>query len=356
MIKVVLVFGGDSLEHEVSIESAISMAENINKQKYLLSAVYITRSDQYIKLSDIQNKGMIIDLVNKYNHDIPNKAETSITSYITYLKSFDVIFSLLHGNKGENGTMQGLFEMIDIPYVGSGVQSSSITINKELTRHLLSIYHIKTVPFISVDYQFFRKNKLKVINDIIKRFVYPIFVKPSNLGSSIGVYKVFNLVELSQSIDKAFLLSNKIILEEAIIGHELSVAIIESTSSNRSDGLIVSVPGEVECPGIFYDYKMKYINKNLVKFNIPARLPNNYITEISNISRRIFYLLGCRSMARIDFFLEKNTREVLFSEINTIPGFTSTSLYQQLLAASDIDFGTLFDKMIKNTLSCHNKK
>ena len=357
-LSIGLVFGGTSAEHEVSIKSAISIIKNLNLSKYLLIPIYIdVRGNwNFIDLLESSNKEDLVLHIQKSIDYIKNRSKGhSITSHVINcdkLKQLvDVIFPIVHGKTSEDGVMQGFFELLDLPYVNSNILSSSITMDKEFTKVLLKEKGIQVAPYISIkEYQY--ENKKKDLIDYIKKnFSYPLFIKPSNCGSSIGITKVVDNNDLETSIINAFKYDNKILIEQGIDAKEIEISVLENIEDYGQP--IVSMPGRLIPNDEFYSYKAKYIMKNGAEFEIPAKLDKNLLDNIRDQAKEIFKILECNCLARIDFFLENNTNKLFFNEINTLPGFTEISLYPKLLGNYGIKYTDLIDKLIALSLKKH---
>ena len=357
-INVGVVFGGISAEHEVSIKSAISIIQNINLNKYLLTPIYIDIRGNwnFIDLLKNSNKTSLIPHIQKSINYIKSQSKTNNkTSHVINcdkLKQLiDVFFPIVHGKTGEDGTMQGFFELLDIPYVNSNILSSSMTMDKELTKILLKEKGIQVAPYISIkEYQYDNKKK-DLMDHIKKNFSYPLFVKPSNCGSSIGITKVIDSNGLEKSIINAFKYDNKILIEQGIDAKEIEISVLENIEDY--DQPIVSMPGRLIPNDEFYSYKAKYIMKDGAEFELPAKLDEDLSGSIREQAKEIFKILECNCLARIDFFLENNTNKLFFNEINTLPGFTEISLYPKLLGYYGIKYTDLIDKLIALSLKKH---
>ncbi len=359
-IGVGILFGGKSVEHEISIISAISIIKHLDYTKYIVIPIYI----------DINGKWHLLDLNSLHGNEGAShikrevkkiQSNSSINenfNIINYIcsnednKKLDVIFPILHGTLGEDGAMQGLLELLEIPYISAGILSSAIAMDKEIARKLVQQYGINTAPFMSIkEYEYHAVNRDEILKKILTKFCFPLFVKPSNCGSSIGINKVKNATELEKAISEAFKYDQKILIEWGIIGREIEVSVLENI--NNYDNPIVSYPGELIPNDEFYTYKAKYIMKGGAKFEIPAKLSNSVENSIRKKAGDIFKILECNCLARIDFLIENKTNQVFFSEINTLPGFTEISLYPKLLEHYGIGYTELLDKLINLAIKKH---
>ena len=339
-MKVGVLFGGKSTEHDVSIVSGTSILNEINKDKYDVYAIYISKEGLFYEYKPKEYKKLLI------NEEIDNIYP--IDNIINYLKEMDVILPVLHGLYGEDGTIQGLLELIGIPYVGCHVLASSLCMDKVYTKKLLKSINIPVTKdmylqkdgnkyiYIDEDFNYNYLSSEELIELVSKIIKFPLFIKPSNSGSSVGVHKTdkSNFIEY---LDDAFKYDDKVLLEEEIIGREVECAIL----GNKE--LIVSHLGEV-LKSDYYDYDSKYISS--VKTSIPANISDDLSDEIRSMARKAYYACDCKGLSRIDFFIENNTSKIYLNEINTLPGFTSISMYPKLMEEIGISYSELIDKLI----------
>lgn len=303
MKKVLLIYGGNSPEHDVSIKSAQAIKENIDKKKYILDSIYITKNNEWL-----------------YNNN-------KLDNIINFINKYDIVFPIIHGINGEDGKLQGMLELFNIKYVGSDYGSSYICMDKIRTKEILSNYDIPMLP-----YQLYEKN----IN-----IDYPVIIKPSNGGSSIGISIANNKKELNKSIKEAMKYDKKILIEKYINNPiELECAVLQDKNK-----LIVEI-GQINHNSTFYDYKTKYEN-DLICTNLIPDIPDEIKKELINYSKKIFNILGLKGLARIDFFYYEN--KIYLNEINTLPGFTNISMYPMLLINHGISYSSLLTKLIDNT-------
>jgi D-alanine-D-alanine ligase len=299
-LKIGVLFGGKSAEHEVSLESAKNILKALNRKKYQV---------------------------------IPKKIGKDGKFNIEALKDFDVIFPVLHGPYGEDGSMQGVFKIIGIPFVGPSVLGSAVSMDKEVMKRLLERAQIPIGEFLA-----FQKGEEISFKNISRKLGLPLFIKPANLGSSVGIHKVKNETEFKKGIKGAFLYDSKIIIEKNIKGREIECSVL------GNENPIASIPGEIIPNADFYSYNSKYLdNKSICK--IPAELPQKVIQKIQNLAVKSFKILDCEGMGRVDFFLREDG-EILVNELNTIPGFTAISMYPKMWEASGLSLSKLLDKLI----------
>lgn len=342
--QVVLIFGGRSAEHEISISSAKNIYSALDKNKYEVDPIYISKSGHWFSgpetldiLTSLPNQKSISTLV-------PTNPQSLIPNLITNAQSLitpqTVVFPVLHGPFGEDGTIQGWLKLLNIPFVGAGVLGSAIGMDKDVQKRLLQHAHIPVAKFDVIT-----SNQQPAPSN----FTYPIFVKPANLGSSVGISKVKNEKELCAAIKKAFQYDSKILIEEYLPGREIEVSVLGNEKP------IASLPGEIITNHEFYDYDAKYIDENGAKLKIPAGLPKNLVKQFQQLAIKTFQTLECRGLARVDFFLTKDNK-IYVNEINTIPGFTNSSMYPKIWEASGITQGNLLDKLISLALDRFNKE
>ena len=342
--KVLVFFGGMSTEHEVSRMSCASVLKNINKEKYDIGVIGIDKDGSFLEYI-----GKYEDIVN----DNWNKDTRNIVDLIGYIKGYDVAYPVLHGLYGEDGTIQGLFELLKIPYVGPKVLASSVAMDKVYTKIVYDKARIKQVPSVYLKVE---KNKLllvddnfneiddkgEIINKIEKKIGYPAFVKPSNSGSSVGVSKARNKEELISSINKAKKYDRKILVEKGINARELECAVLEQNGEFKA-----SVVGEILPAGEFYSYESKYEDENS-GLAIPADIDEKIANYIRETAIKAFKSIDANGLSRVDFFLDKDTGEIYLNEINTLPGFTNISMYPKLWEKTGIKYSNIIDILIEN--------
>lgn len=349
-IKLAVIFGGISTEHEVSIVSGTSVIENLDKNKYEIYPIYITKDgnwNKYVKpINEIETL--------KIDEKITNIEE--IQDVIGYLKQMDVIFPVLHGIGGEDGSIQGLFELIKVPYVGCGILASSVGMDKVYTKLIFEKANIKQAK-----YEYIKKSKDgyvyiqrqfnevsctldEICNIVDKNLKYPIFIKPSNSGSSVGINKAKNKEELKKAIEYAEQFDTKILIEEGINAKEIECAVL------GNEEVIASCAGEILPAEEFYSFNAKYTN-NESKTIIPANIDDKTQNKIRNLAIKAFKSIDGKGLSRVDFFVENNTNEIYINEINTMPGFTKISMYPKLFDNSGITYKELLDRLINLALT-----
>ena len=360
-IKVGILFGGKSGEHEVSFCSAYSVIKTINPEKYEAIPIGITKNGYWLSPEEsrralltgrIEGQEIICweSKTDEHQFIIISKKNNEIN--YSFLEKLDVIFPVLHGPYGEDGTIQGLLELIDIPYVGSGVVASSLSMDKELMKKIFQQAGLPNTRWMMIKRKRWSTEPEKILTEIEKELCFPLFVKPTNLGSSVGISKVGKRDELASAINIATAYDRKIIIEEGV---EDNIEVECSVLGN--DEPEVSVVGEVKPAGKYYDYDSKYIDEN-TQLIIPAGIPNKIAKQIQNISKLAFLAIDAAGFARVDFLVQKrkNSYRIYLNEINTIPGFTQASMYPKLWEKSGIGFRELIDKLIQLALERYQDK
>lgn len=317
-VKVAVFFGGRSAEHEVSIQSAKNVIAALDKEKYKVIPIKIRKDGGIGELFKLCSSNKI-----------------------------DVAFPVLHGPFGEDGTIQGLLKLMDVPFVGARVLGSAVGMDKDVQKRLLNYAGIPTTEFIACSKSDFKLTKSDFVS-IKKRLGLPFFVKPANLGSSVGINKVKSAKDFSRALREAFQFDNKILIEKFVHGREIECSVL------GNENPIASLPGEIIPRHEFYSYEAKYIDENGAKLEIPAKLPKRTAKDVQELAVKTFKTLCLEGMARVDFFL-KPSGELIVNEVNTIPGFTNISMYPKLWAASGITNKKLVDMLIKLALERHER-
>lgn len=342
-LTVAVLFGGQSSEHEVSLVSAKTVISNINKDIYEVVLVGITKDGRWLSVNSIEDITTGAWLESKttavISPDTSHKGILLIDNGKVTVKPVDVIFPVLHGLNGEDGTVQGLIELSKIPYVGCGVLASSVSMDKLYTKIVVDTLNIRQARYVAV-----RADELSDMKNAVDRVEqklgYPVFIKPSNAGSSKGVSKAHNREELEQGLQDAAKHDRKILVEETIVGREIECAVLGSQTVKASG------VGEIVAAAEFYDYDAKYNNAES-KTIISPELPAGAEEQIREAAVAIFKAVDGHGLARVDFFLEKDTNEIVFNEINTLPGFTSISMYPMLWEARGFSKERLVEKLIQ---------
>jgi D-alanine-D-alanine ligase len=347
-LRVAILFGGQSAEHEISLISARNIAAAMNRKKYEIVAVAIDKHGRWFiddgarLLREAQPSRVEFRDRSKAAAVLPGSTATPMIRLAPrrILGRVDVVFPVLHGPFGEDGTVQGLLKLANVPFVGAGVLGSAVGMDKDVMKRLLRDARIPVPKFLV-----FERRALGRINyTSVKRTLgLPLFVKPANLGSSVGISKVTNEKELGRALREAFRYDNKILLEECILGREIECSVL------GNDTPIASLPGEIVTSHDFYSYDAKYLDEKGARLIVPARLPKTVVTRIQELALKAFKVLCCEGMGRVDFFL-RGRSEVIVNEINTIPGFTTISMYPKMWQATGISYSRLIDRLIRLAL------
>ena len=342
MKKLGVIFGGMSTENKVSVVSANSVLKNLDKEKYEIHPIYI------------DDKGKWYNYIGKTEKIEIQGNIKQIENIVQEIQNLDIVFPVLHGLYGEDGTIQGLLELLKVPYVGCKVLASSISMDKVYTKIIfekaglkqakyeyIRKYNNDSNTYIYVDNEFNEKilDLKEIVKKITQNLKFPVFVKPSNSGSSVGINKAKSLEELEKAIEYAGKFDNKILIEQGINGKEVECAVL------GNEEVIASKVGEISSAEEFYSYDAKYKNEES-KTYIPAHIPEKTAEEIRKLAIKAFKAVDGKGLSRVDFFVENDTNEIYINEINTMPGFTNISMYPKLFEASGINYSELLDKII----------
>jgi D-alanine-D-alanine ligase len=348
--KVLVVFGGQSSEHDVSLRSAQTVIGALDPERYAVRQVGITRQGSWIATGDpmaaLTAHSPLFQIGDGRAKETDVVAEPGLPALSR--DSIDVVFPILHGPMGEDGTIQGMLELAGIPYVGSGVLGSAVAMDKAMAKLVLSQAGIPQAKWALVNRSEWQADQAQVAESIAGDLGFPCFVKPANMGSSVGVTNARDHAELEAGIDLALEYDRRVVVEQGIDGRELEISVL------GNDDPIASVAGEVVPSNEFYDYNAKYVDDNS-ELIIPADIPEETLDTIQEISIRAFRALDLAGLARADFFLERASGRVLLNEVNTIPGFTAISMYPMLWAASGIPLPELVDRLIELAIERHSR-
>ncbi|HME00924.1 MAG TPA: D-alanine--D-alanine ligase [Terriglobia bacterium] len=361
-IRLGILFGGRSGEHEVSLTSAASVMQAVDSEKYEVIPIGITHEGRWLLGSSADKllpgvltngKPVTASVAPTGPRFIPldpaSSRQLSRREAADTRPEIDVIFPLLHGTFGEDGTVQGLLELADIPYVGSGVLGSAAGMDKDLMKRLFRDARIPVVPWITVLRSEWERNPEHVLAAIQKKLRYPLFVKPANLGSSVGISKVHSAKELKPALDLAAEYDRKIIVEKGIDAREIECSVLGNDSPQAS------VPGEVVPVNEFYDYEAKYVKEGS-QLIIPAKLRPRQTRRVQQLAVQSFRAVDGAGMARVDLLLDRRTAAIFVNEINTIPGFTPISMYPKLWEASGLPYAKLIDRLVELAIERHQEK
>jgi len=354
-IRVAILFGGRSAEHEVSLQSARNVYDAIDKSKYEVVLIgidhngkwHLNNAEEFLlnenqpgRIALKTGLGNLALVPGEESHTVVNVENKHDVGAI------DVVFPILHGPYGEDGTVQGLLKLSEIPYVGSGVLGSAVGMDKDIMKRIFEQANIPQAKFLS--YQYHERERI-IYEDIISKVGEPFFAKPANLGSSIGIGKVHNKGEFDKIIKDAFNYDNKIIIEEFIDGREIECSVL------GNENPVTSMVGEIIADHEYYDYEAKYLDNLGARLEIPAKIDPESVKLIQKLAKKSFLVLCCSGLARVDFFLKSNG-EILVNELNTMPGFTRISMYPKLWEMSGISYGELIDKLIQLALERYKQE
>jgi D-alanine-D-alanine ligase len=386
-IRVGILFGGRSGEHEVSLLSAASVLQAIDKDKYEVVPIGITKDGKWLTATDAENllqgklvieprhlragdpeitqpaavlaQGEAVVVPPEPVHRESGLAPFQIDATLLRRASdrainVDVIFPVLHGTFGEDGTIQGLLELADIAYVGAGVLGSAAGMDKDIMKSLFIAAGIPIVKHVTILRSEFEKERKKVQKLVESKLRYPVFVKPANLGSSVGISKAHNRKELGPAIEEAARFDRKVVIEQGVGGKKSKAREIECSVLGNDDPW-ASIPGEIVPVKEFYDYNAKYLDEGS-ELIIPAKLNKAETKKVQELAVRAFKAVDCSGLARVDFLLDPATRKIYLNEINTMPGFTAISMYPKLWAASGLEYPDLIDRLIQLGIERHRDK
>lgn len=352
-LRVGVVCGGRSAEHEISLLSARNIVEGLNPDKFEVTLIGIDKRGRWIRA----DQGALTASPPAVGQPLPSFEGGGVPLAVqpgsaqqgsdspALLPQIDVVFPVLHGPFGEDGAMQGLLKILDLPFVGPSVLASAVGMDKDVTKRLLRDAGIPVARFVAIPSS---RHRTVSFESIVKELGLPLFVKPANLGSSVGISKVTNAAEFDRALDEAFRYDTKVVVEEFVKAREIEVSVL------GNEDPIASVPGEIIPTHDFYSYEAKYLDSEGARFAIPARLDQDTIKKVEQLAIRTFQCLCCEGMARVDLFL-KEDGSLLVNEINTIPGFTAISMYPKLWEASGISYGELLERLIDLAIQRHER-
>jgi len=364
-IRVAVLYGGRSGEHEVSLLSAANIIRYLDRLQFEVIPIGIDKQGVWF-LGDHENlltESNTLKLLSEKERMLfkptaigkqLQHAQPNMLSLKHSERIFDVVFPAIHGVLCEDGTVQGLLELADVPYVGCGVLSSAIGMDKDVSKRLIRDAGINVASYITFKQGDWQQDPTYWCETVTQKLRYPVFVKPANMGSSVGIEKIKQKQDLTAAINRAFQYDTKVVIEQAINAIELEVAVLESLHYGNEP--IVSVVGEVKPSHEFYSYAAKYLDEKGAELIIPTSISEKLQNKAQQIAKKIFTALECESMARVDLFLDKDSNEIYFNEVNTIPGFTKISMYPKLLDASGINYSDLLTHLVKLAMNRHTRK
>ncbi|MFJ5770708.1 D-alanine--D-alanine ligase [Psychrobacillus sp. NPDC093180] len=348
-IKLGLLYGGKSAEHEVSLLTARAVSQAINFEKYEVYPIYITKTGEWIKGSVLTGPAESVETL-KLGETVskPNNISSFLPVEGNDNSQLDVIFPLLHGPNGEDGTVQGLLEVLNLPYVGNGVLASAAGMDKVVMKQLFEVAGLSQVPYVHFIRKEWKSNQETLIQKMEESLKWPLFVKPANLGSSVGITKATNREELIKAVELAFKYDRKIIVEQGIKARELEMSVL------GNDNPKCSIAGEVLPTKDFYDYEAKY-EDGTTNYAIPAVISDDLLERMEDAAIRAFKVLDCSGLVRADFFVT-DKEEIIINEVNTMPGFTPISMYPKLWIESGLSYSGLIEELIMLALERYEEK
>jgi D-alanine-D-alanine ligase len=372
--RVAVLFGGRSGEHEISLRSAASVIRNLDRSRFEVVPVAIDKEGRWhlvaASVAERQAQGSALSIPAPGSSDArpvvlpPDPSRGQGKAVFLDVRTgevaatAEVIFPVLHGPLCEDGTLQGLLELAEVAFVGCGVLASSAGMDKEVSKRLARDVGLPIVPFVTIRSDRWKRSSESDRNRererIARELGYPVFVKPANMGSSVGVHKVKDAAALDAALADAFRYDSKILVEKGIAAREIELAVLEHRTPGEAPR--VSVAGEVTPTHEFYSYEAKYLDDNVAALLIPARISDEQLKQAQKIAREVFEALECEGMARVDLFLDKNSGQFYFNEVNTIPGFTSISMYPKMWEASGISYSPLLSELVDLALERQCRK
>jgi D-alanine-D-alanine ligase len=356
-LRVGLVFGGRSGEHEISLLSAEGIMGAIDRDKYEVVPIGITKAGRWLASGDpmkalssgeMEESSRAALLAEPSQRGLMRLEDREREQALTAVSvaEIDVIFPILHGPFGEDGTVQGLLELAGLPYVGAGVAASAVGMDKILFKGIMQAHGLPIVPHIAAKRKDWEQNPDELVAHIEAKIGYDAFVKPANLGSSVGITKAHNRAELWAALDEAARYDRKLLIERAVDGREIEVSVL------GNDAPIASIPGEIVPSNEFYDYAAKYLDGES-QLLIPAPIPDRIAEQIQELAVKAYMAIDCAGMARADFLLDRQSNQVYVNELNTLPGFTPISMYPKLWEASGVSYTELIERLIDLALERH---
>ena len=346
-LSVCVLFGGVSPEHEVSLRSAEYVLNTIDKEKYNVFPVGITKDGDWVLFAGDDYSMLPAGTWVNYEGNrraaispVRGQGLLSFENDCVVRERIDVVFPVMHGENGEDGAMQGLLQIAGIPCVGPNVAASAVCMDKTLTKLVAELADVRQAAWLLVTRTRFARNAESIMNEVENKFPYPVFVKPAGTGSSVGVSKAKDRAELEEAIVEALKYDAKVLVEEFISGREVEVAVLGNETP------MASVCGEIDSGADFYDYDAKYVTDTSTA-HIPARISEETSEKVRELAVRVYEAMGCKGLSRVDFFVTYEGDEVVFNEINTLPGFTSISMYPKLFEASGIPGTQLIDQLLE---------
>ncbi|MGD8189022.1 D-alanine--D-alanine ligase [Brevibacillus ginsengisoli] len=352
-IRLGIIYGGKSSEHEVSLRTAQSIMKAVDPNKYEITPVYVQLDGQWIKGDQVADRIESVENLRLTSSDakasLPATAASSAAPVLAIGKEIDVVFPVIHGPNGEDGTIQGLLELADIPYVGTGVMASAVGMDKWMMKNVFAQYGLPQVKFVGVLRSQLEKDQAGVINHIEQEIGYPCFVKPANMGSSVGISKAKDQASLIQALEVAAKFDRRIVVEAFVKAREVEIGVL------GNEELITSVVGEVIAAKEFYDYEAKYKGAG-TELQIPAKISQELSEEIATMAKRAFQAIDGSGLSRVDFFYDDEHQQLYINEVNTMPGFTPFSMYPMLFQEAGISYSELIDRLVQLAIERNEDK
>lgn len=355
-LVVALLFGGRSAEHEISLRSASTVLAALDRNRFEPVLVGIARSGRWYVLTEPAFLSLLrepLPLVPESGQAVAIVPGTKPIQFYSkdsrevITPRIDAVFPVLHGSFGEDGAVQGLLELLDVPYVGAGVLGSAVGMDKDMQKRLLHEAGVPVVPFLAVNEWQWRDDREEILRGAAA-LRFPVFVKPASLGSSVGVHKVPGPSNLAAAIEAALEYDEKVLIEQGIWGREIECAVLGGGGDVRA-----SLPGEIRPRAEFYSYAAKYLDQSGAELIAPAVLEAETVRRVQQLAVTVFRVLACHGMGRVDFFLDSETGELFVNEINTIPGFTSVSMYPRLWELSGLPMSELVARLVELAITRH---
>lgn len=360
-VRVALLYGGRSSEHDISLLSARAVLDNLDPERYEVLPIAVDRDGRwhvqdYSRLMTPQARAVPALPVDASGNRVelaahPAKGELTGTG-----DRIDVVLPIMHGPLCEDGSIQGLCELADVAYVGSRVLGSAVCMDKDVAKRLVGSLGIAVTNYLVVRAESYAHADVqaRLLDEVATQLGYPVFVKPSNMGSSVGVSRVLAPEHLAPALEDALTYDTKVLVEQAVDAREIEVAVLAPKTAGAPPD--VSVPGEIEATGDWYSYERKYIDKDGALLHIPANLSKAQTQAAQEVARRCYLALECEGLARIDLFLERTTGRFIFNESNTMPGFTTISMYAKMWEASGVSYQELLDRLIQDAVARHGRR
>jgi D-alanine-D-alanine ligase len=356
-VRVAVLYGGRSTEHEISLASAAAVVANLDRARYEIIPIHVDRSGAFHRHALpalASGRAVAVLPTDESSSDALSLAARSGQLFAADGGEIDVVFPIMHGPLCEDGSVQGLLELADVPYVGSRVLGSALCMDKDIAKRLVRAEGIPIVPYVTLRSSDWRQQREHWQTRIAAELGYPAFVKPATLGSSVGVSRVATREALDEAVAQAFAYDDKLLVEQAVDAREIEFAVLAASEDGAPPE--VSVPGEIAAQEGFYSFDRKYLDAEGAALYVPADLEPGTLEQGREFARRIFGVLECEGLARVDFFLDKASGKLYFNELNTLPGFTAISMYPKLWEASGVSYRELLDRLVQDALRRHARR